>query len=131
MLRDGVLRPRWLVHLVIAWGIALAALPSPGEGAPLPPARDGATVDDLSSLRARLESKLIRERLLALGVSPADAALAIERLSPAERSEMAARVDELAAGGTGVEIIAIVIIAALLVILVLELLGRRVISKPS
>ena len=131
MLRDRLLRPRWFVYLVIVWGVALAALPLPAEGAPLPPARDGAAVDDLAGVRARLESKLIRERLLALGITPADATLAIERLSPAERAEMAARVDELAAGGVGVEIIAVAVIAALLVILILELLGRRVISKPS
>ena len=57
------------------------------------------------------------------------AATALARLSPEERSELAARAQELAPGGSGVEILALAIIIGLLVILILELLGRRVISR--
>lgn len=128
MLRDRLLHLRWLVYLIVAWGITLAAVPHPAEAAPLPLA--GAAAGDPEAVRHLLEGKIIRERLAALGVSPAEAAAALERLSPEERSELAARAQELSAGGTGVEFVAFAIIVALLVILILELLGRRVISRP-
>ncbi len=130
MLRDRLLHLRWLVYLIVAWGITLAALPHPAEAAPLPPAGAGAAAGDPEAVRHLLEGKIIRERLAALGVSPAEAAAALERLSPEERSELAARAQELSAGGSGVEFLAFAIIVALLAILILELLGRRVISRP-
>jgi hypothetical protein len=131
MLRDRLLSYRWLVYLIVAWGVGIAAVPRLGEAAPLPPTRDGtASVDDLEAVGTLLEQRLIRERLGELGVSPAEAEAALARLSPEERREMAARVDELDAGGNGVAILAIAIIVGMIVILVLELLGRRIVSRP-
>jgi hypothetical protein len=130
MLRDRMLSHRWLVYLIVAWGVSLAALPRLAEAAPLPPGRDAASPVDLETARAVLEHRLVRERLRELGVSPADAEAALTRLSPAERREMAMRIDELDAGGNGVAILAVAIIIGMVVILVLELLGRRVISRP-
>ncbi len=131
MLRERLLEPRWLVYLVVAWGVMVAAAPHLAEAAPLPPARAGDASGDLETARELLEQKIVRERLGALGVSPADVAAVLERLSPAERAELAARADELTAGGdNGVTFLAFAIIIGLLVILVLELMGRRVISRP-
>lgn len=130
MLRDRLLQPRWLVYLVVVWGVGLATVPHPAAAAPLPPARAGEEAGDLDALGSLLETKLIRQQLAALGVSPADAASALERLTPAERSELAARVHEIGAGGDAASFIAFTIIVALVVILILELLGRRVISRP-
>jgi len=130
MLRDRLLTPRGLVYLIVAWGVALAVVPHPADAAPLPPARDGAPARDLDAVRALLEAKVVRAQLTALGVSPAEAAGVLDRLTPAERSELAARADEVRAGGSDVAFLAYAIIIALLVILVLELMGRRVISRP-
>ena len=64
-------------------------------------------------------------------MSAADAAALWARLTPAERTELAARADELDAGGDPVAAtVAIAIIVAMVVILALELIGRRVISRP-
>ena len=130
MLRDRLLSHRWLVYLIVAWAVGIAAVPRLGEAAPLAPTRDGSASVDLEVDRALLEQRLIRERLGALGVSPAEAEAALARLSPEERTEMAARVDELDAGGNGVAILAIAIIVGMIVILALELLGRRIVSRP-
>jgi len=130
MLRDRLLSYRWLVYLIVAWGVGIAAVPRLGEAAPLPPTRDGSASADLEAAGTLLEQRLIRERLGKLGVSPAEAEAVLARLSPEERREMAARVDELDAGGNGVAILAIAIIVGMIVILVLELLGRRIVSRP-
>lgn len=131
MLRDRLLHPRWLVSLVIAWGVAMAAAPHPAEAAPLAPARTGAAAGDLEAVRALLETRVVRAQLAALGVSAAETEAVLERLTPAERSELASRAHEVQAGGSDVAFLAFAIVVALLVILILELMGRRVISRPS
>ena len=130
MMRDRLLRPRWLVYLLVGWGMALAATPHPAAAAPIPPAAQGPPAEDFIALRTLLEARIVREQLAALGVSPAEAVAMLERMTPAERSEWAARAQEVQAGGGDVAFLAFAIIVALLVILVLELLGRRVISRP-
>jgi hypothetical protein len=130
VLRERMLGRRWLAYGVVAWGLACAAAPRLAEAAPLPPARAEAGAADLGEARAALETRLVRERLQALGVSPADAAAVLERLDPAERTELAARLGELQPGGDAAAFLAIGIVIALLVILVLELMGRRIISRP-
>jgi hypothetical protein len=130
MLCHPLRRRRWLVWLIVAWGIAMAAPPRLAEAAPLPPVRASGATGDLDTVRALLEQRVIRQHLEALGVSEADAVALWSRLTPAERAEMAARVEELGAGGDAAAALAVVIIVALLVIFTLELLGRRVISRP-
>ena len=65
-------------------------------------------------------------------MSEAEAAELWGRLTPAERAELAARVTSFSAGGDPVAAgVAIAIIVAMFVILALELIGRRVISRPA
>ena len=132
MTRDRWLRPRWLIWLIVAWSVALASAPRLGDAAPLPPGRAGGAAGDLDDVRALLEHRLVRAQLADLGVSAPEAAELWQRLTPAEREELAARADELRAGGDPVAAgVAIAIIVAMAVILVLELIGRRIISRPS
>jgi hypothetical protein len=120
------------VWIVLAWGIALAAPPRSGESAPIAPARGPGASGSLDLVRTELERRLVQSRLAALGVSGEEAAEVWARLTPAERAELAARADELRAGGADVliAVVAIAIVVAMFVILVLELIGRRVISQP-
>jgi hypothetical protein len=130
--RDRLLRPRWLVWLLIAWSVAIASAPRLSEAAPLPPARGAEATGDLGAIRALLERRLVRAQLAALGVSEAEAVELWERLTPAERAELTVRADELGAGGDPVAAgIAIAIVVAMFLILALELIGRRVISRPE
>jgi hypothetical protein len=130
MAGNPLLRARWLVWLVVAWGVATAALPRLAEAAPLPPARSPGAPGELDAVAALLERRLVRSRLEALGVSEPELAALWRRLTPEERTELAARVDDVRAGGEAAAAVAVAIIVTMLVILVLELLGRRVISRP-
>ena len=131
MTRARLLRPRWLVWLVIGWSVAMASAPRLSEAASLPPARAAGAVGDLEVVRTLLERRLVQAQLAALGVSEAEVTELWQRLTPAERTELATRVEELRAGGDPVAAgVAIAIIVAMLVVLVLELMGRRVISRP-
>ena len=119
LLRPGIVVP------VLAWAVLLGLLPNVTGAAPLPPTgpSDGATV-------ASLEARSVTARLVALGVSPDEAAARVAGLTDAEREELARRVEEIGAGGSVATVLAIAIILGLLVVLVLELMGRRVISRP-
>ncbi len=132
MLRDRMLHPRWLVWLIVAWGVVLGTPPRLVEAAPLAPARGAGASGSLELARIELERRLVQSRLAAMGVSGADAVEVWARLSPAERAELVARADELRAGGDVLAaVVAIAIVVAMFVILVLELIGRRVISRPN
>ena len=62
----------------------------------------------------------VRKALIAQGVSPSDAVHRINALTDSELQQLATRIDQLPAGGTGViEVVGIVAV----VLLVLELLG--------
>jgi hypothetical protein len=129
MARERMLRPRWLVWLVLAWSVAMASVPRLGEAAPLPPARGA---DAPGAPRTRVERRHVQAQLATLGVSAAEATELWERLTPGERAELAERADELRTGGDPVAAgVAIAIIVAMFVILALELIGRRVISRPT
>ncbi len=125
MPRRTLVHPR-LVLPVLVWAGALGLLPHLADAAPLPPAaHTGGRAD------ARvLETRLVAAHLVALGVSPAEAAARLAAMSDEERRELATRVGELDAGGSAAAALAVAIIVGLLVVLVLELLGRRVISRP-
>lgn len=130
MCRERFLRPRWVTYGLIVWGIFVCLVPSPALAAPLPShsahGRDGA---ELAELREALESRVVRERLRELGISPEEAQARLASLSPDEVHELAARSQEVQAGGNAAEVIAVVLLAVLLFILIMELLGRRVISR--
>jgi hypothetical protein len=116
-----------LVGPVLAWAFVLGLLPRFVEGAPLPPVGRPAAEASIGALEWRLAAA----RLEALGVSPEEAAARLARLSAEERGLLAARLDEVAAGGDpAAAVIAIAIIIGLLAVIVLELMGRRVISRP-
>jgi hypothetical protein len=114
---------------MVGWGVAVAAIP-PAAAAPFPPLPAVADAGSLEVVRLGLEAKLVRARLITLGVSPADAALAFARLTPSERAELAGRLHEIDAGGDAASFLAFAIVIVLVIILALELLGRRVISRP-
>jgi hypothetical protein len=124
MVARRLLRPRVAVP-VLTWAILLGVLPRPAETAPLPPPSPAGPVDV-----AALEGRLVAAHLVALGLSAEEAAGRVAALDPDERHALAVRLEEVAAGGSAAGALAAAIIIGLLVILVLELMGRRVISRP-
>jgi hypothetical protein len=81
--------------------------------------------DGLASARAALARDDVRERLLVLGVNPADVDARLAALTAEELTLLSGKLDELPAGAGVLEVLGIV----LLVLLVLEFTGAIDIFK--
>lgn len=124
MLARGLVRPGVVIP-ILAWAVVLGLLPRLAETAPVPPSSPAVPVDV-----AGLEARVIAAHLVALGLSVEEADRRVAALDPQERHALATRLDEVAVGGNAAGALAAVIIVGLLVILVLELMGRRIVSRP-
>ena len=97
-----------------------------GLSAPLPALAGIVSTDTVVAgaererLAGMLERSEVQERLLALGVDPANAKARVAALSDAEAAQLAAQLDELPAGGADVLVIALVVF---LVLLVTDMMG--------
>ena len=106
---------------LILWAAAWLTLPAPAEGAPLPPAR-ASTADGGGGSAG--EMGVLREALVAQGLTPADAETVLARLSPSERAELAQRVGELGVGGDPSLLLIAAIIVLVAILLYLPMAGR-------
>ena len=102
--------------LIVCMGGLSAPLPALAGIVSTDTAVVGAERERLASLLERLASLLerseVQERLLVLGVDPANARARVAALSDAEAAQLAAQLDELPAGGD-------ILVAAVLIFLVL------------
>jgi len=83
---------------------------------------------DIQKLQRFLESEVVSKRLLALGFTADEVAERLGSLSDEELSQFAQRVDQLrVAGDSGLGIIISLLVIAILVVLLLQLTGHRVV----
>ena len=119
---------------VLALSVSLALVPRLSEGAPLASSSvsaPGASAEERNRLITALEQQAVAARLQELGVSHTEIAAKLQALSDDELHRLTSQMDQLAAGGDGAAgALAAVLIFILLLVLILELLGRRVISRP-
>ncbi len=84
---------------------------------------------DLATLQTALEQKMVKERLVNLGFTSDEVRARLDQLSDQQLHEVAQHLDSLKVGGDGIGIIIGVLIIAILVVLLLQLTGHRVIVK--
>jgi len=118
----------YLVFAMFAIGMAPAAQASlsPSEIVEL------SNVDraqDLARIQKVIEMRVIRDRLEKLGFNEEETRTRLGKMSDAQIHQFANRLDELKVGGDGLEIVIAVLIIAILIVILLQLTGRRVIVK--
>jgi hypothetical protein len=82
---------------------------------------------DLQKIQEFLEMKLVRERLEKLGFTPDEIQAKLNQLSDQQIHYFAQNLDDLQVGGDGLGIIIALLVIAILVVLLLQLTGHRVI----
>jgi len=83
--------------------------------------------EDLTKIQTILESKVIRQRLTDLGLSHEEITSRLAQLSDHELHQVASQIDSLYAGGDGLGVIIALLVIAILVVILVQLTGHKII----
>ena len=84
---------------------------------------------DLSKIQNVLETKLIKERLVQYGMSPDEVNTRLSQLSDQQLHKFALQIDDLKVGGDGLGIVIALLVIAILVVLLIQLTGHKVVVR--
>jgi hypothetical protein len=84
---------------------------------------------DLDIIQKTLESTMVKQRLMDLGLSSEDTMAQISRLSDEQIHQLAGNLDSLQAGADGVGVLIFLVLVAIIVVVVLEATGHSVIVR--
>jgi hypothetical protein len=118
----------YLVFTMFIVGIA------PGVEAGMAPSdvinRTISRAEDIDTVQKVIESKLVRERLEKLGYTAGEVQSRLERLNDQQLHQLAQNLDDVkVAGDSGLGIVVGLLVIAILVVLLLQLTGHKVIVK--
>jgi len=125
---------RWVTWYMVCVMFFLGMIPradagfSPSEGTGQSQMNQAA---DLGKIRKVLESKMIRERLKALGFSQEEIQTKLTQLGNEQVHQLALKLDDLNVGGDGGEAVIIILLLAILAVLIIYLLGYKVAVKKG
>ncbi len=120
-----------LLALYLVFALMLVSLPAQAWAMFIPavPA-DAGRQADLRVVQKTLEMTIIKERLMEYGLSPEEAMARINTLSDRQVHDVASRLDSLQAGADdGLGVVIFLLLVAIVVIVVLEASGHRVIVR--
>jgi hypothetical protein len=120
-----------LLSIYLAFAMMLISLPSQGWAIFIPAGQGEAVRQaDLHAVQKALESTVVKQRLMDYGLTPEEAMARINALSDEQVHQFALRLDSLQAGADdGVGAIIFLLLVAIIVIVVLEVTGHRVIVR--
>ena len=84
---------------------------------------------DLATLQKALEQKMVKERLANLGLTSDEIQARLGQLSDQQLHNVAKQLDDLKVGGDGIGIVIGLLVIAILVVLLIQLTGHKVIIK--
>ncbi len=119
-----------LLSLYLVFAMFLLTMPAQGWAMFVPVERSSTDRQaDLGSIQKTLESTVVKQRLMDAGLSPDEALAHINRLSAEQTHQLAANLDSLQAGADGVGAVVFLLLVAIIVVIVLEATGHRVIFR--
>jgi hypothetical protein len=84
---------------------------------------------DIEKIQTVTESKMIKDRLEKLGFSSDEVRSRLDRLSNQQVHQLALQLDDIKIGGDGLGILIALLVIAILVVVLIQLTGHRVIVK--
>ena len=84
---------------------------------------------DIDKIQKVLETKMVRERLEKLGYTQEEINDRFAQLSDRQIHNLALQIDEIKVGGDGLGIVIVLLVIAILVVLLIQLTGHRVVVK--
>jgi hypothetical protein len=89
----------------------------------------GSRVEDMAKVQSFLENKVVVQKLVDYGVSPAEAMAKVKAMSAQDLHRLASLTDRVAAGADGGEWIIFLLIVVILVLVILKLMNKEVIIR--
>ncbi len=119
-----------LIAVYLVFAMVLMTLPAQGWAMFMPSTgTDSMREADLATIQKTLETTVVKQRLMDYGLSPEEALARVNRLSNEQVHQFAAQLDSLQAGADGVDALIFLLLVAVIVVLILQLSGHRVIVK--
>lgn len=119
-----------MLSLYLVFALLLLTIPAQGWAMFIPAGQASPDrQDDLSSIQKTLESTVVKQRLMDLGLSPEEAMARISALSDEQTHALAANLDSVQAGADGVGTVIFLLVVAIIVVIVLEATGHHVIFR--
>ncbi len=118
------------LSVYLAFALVLLSFPAQGWAMFIPSTgADMARKADIATIQKTLESSVVRQRLMDYGLSADEAMARVNRLSDAQVHQFAGQLDSVQAGADGVDALIFILLVAIIVVLILELSGHRVVVK--
>ena len=119
-----------LISVYLVFAMVLITFPAQGWAMFIPSAGANAVRQaDTAAIQKVLETSLVRQRLMDYGLSPDEAMAKVSKLSNEQVHQFAARLNSLQVGADGVDALVFLLLVAIVVVLILELSGHRVILR--
>ncbi|MDA8100473.1 MAG: PA2779 family protein [Nitrospiraceae bacterium] len=118
-----------ILSLYLITALFLLSFPASGWAMLVPADPAAAPAAERTRIRTVLESDIVRQRLQDYGLSADEAIIRMNTLSDEQIHELAGRVDSVQAGGDILGDVIFLAIVVLLVVLILELSGHRVVVR--
>jgi hypothetical protein len=84
---------------------------------------------DLANIQKVIEQKMIRDRLEKYGLTDDEINGRLAQLNDQQVHNLALNLDQLKAGGDGLEVVIVLLVIAILVVVLIQLTGHKVIIK--
>lgn len=119
-----------LISLYLALAMCFLTLPAEGWAMFIPASQaSSGRQADLGAIQKTLESSVIKQRLMDAGLSSEEAFARINTLTDEQTHTLAVNLDSLQAGADGVGTLVFLLLVAIIVVLVLQATGHRVIVR--
>jgi hypothetical protein len=85
--------------------------------------------EDLGAIQKTLEMRMVSETMEKFGMTKAEVKSRLDGMTDAQIHQLATNLDEVRVGGDGLGVIVVLLVIAILVVVLIELTGHKVIVK--
>jgi hypothetical protein len=90
----------------------------------------GSRVEDMAKVQSFLENKVVVQKLVDYGVSPAEALAKVKAMSAQDLHRLASLTDRAAAGAdSGLEVLIVLAILVILIIVIFKLMNKEIVVR--
>lgn len=119
-----------ILSVYLTFAMIMLSLPSQGWAMFLPSDQAASVRQaDMVNIQKALETAVVKQRLRDLGLSPEETLSRIDTLSDQQVHEFAGNLDSLQAGADGLGALIFLVLVVILVVVILQASGHRVIVR--